>query len=159
MIGYLGTLQPWFGIENLLYAFERLSRQHPEAILQIVGDGMMREELLRLATQLKIDSKTSFVGNVPHKKIGNYLKGFDIAVAPYRHLITGFYGSSMKIFEYMAAGKAIVTSRIGQIEEILEPGRTALLVEPGNANELAQAISYLANNPQLRETLGCNVPK
>lgn len=156
VIGYLGTLQPWFGIENLLYAFERFSRQHPEAILQIVGDGMMREELLRLATQLKIDSRTFFVGEVHHMKIGNYLKEFDIAVAPYRSLRTGFYGSSMKVFEYMAAGKAIVASRIGQIEEILAPGKTALLVEPSNANEIAQAISYLANNPKLREILGNN---
>ncbi|MFQ5706399.1 MAG: glycosyltransferase family 4 protein [bacterium] len=153
VIGYLGTLQPWFGIENLLYAFQIVSRHLPRARLQIIGDGMQRPALEALAKRLKIKSKTTFVGSIPHTSVGRYLQGFDIAVAPYRPIITGFYGSSMKVFEYMAAGKAIVASHIGQLSEVLENRKTAMLVEPGETEELAQAILRLAKNPRLRENL------
>lgn len=154
LIGYAGTLQRWFGIENLLYAFQLVSRSVRKARLHIVGDGEHRPALEKLAGDLHIKSKTRFIGGVPHQKIGRYLSKFDIAVAPYRPLVTGFYGSPLKVFEYMAAGKAIVASHIGQIDEILENRRTALLVEPGEIEELAQAILRLALNPDLRNRLG-----
>lgn len=153
VIGYAGTLQPWFGIENLLHAFRLVAGQLPKAYLQIVGDGNYRAELESLARTLRIKSRTTFLGSVPHAEVLRYVRGFDIAVAPYRPLITGFYGSSLKVFEYMAAGKAIVASQIGQIGEILENRRTALLVEPGEIEELAQAILRLAAQPRLRTQL------
>jgi glycosyltransferase involved in cell wall biosynthesis len=63
-----------------------------------------------------------------------------------------FFGSPTKIFEYMAMGKAIVASRLGQIGEVL--AGTALLVEPGNVEELAAAIVKLVDSDELRAQLG-----
>ena len=54
----------------------------------------------------------------------------------------------------MAMGKGIVASRLGQIGEVLTDEATALLVEPGNANELSAAIMRLAESHELRERLG-----
>jgi glycosyltransferase involved in cell wall biosynthesis len=65
-----------------------------------------------------------------------------------------FFGSPTKVFEYMAAGKAIVASRLGQIGEVLEDRETALLVEPGNVEELAAAIVKLVGLQELRKSLG-----
>jgi glycosyltransferase involved in cell wall biosynthesis len=65
-----------------------------------------------------------------------------------------FFGSPTKLFEYMAMGKGIVASRLDQLAEVLEHERTALLVTPGNAEELAEAILWLALNPKAREALG-----
>ena len=65
-----------------------------------------------------------------------------------------FFGSPTKLFEYMAMGKGIVASRLGQIGDVLVDDETALLVEPGNAGELTNAILRLANSAELRERLG-----
>jgi len=67
-----------------------------------------------------------------------------------------FFGSPTKLFEYMAMGKAIAASALDQISQVLEHGRTALLVKPGDANELAEAMQRLAGDAQLRIELGRN---
>ena len=84
------------------------------------------------------------------------LDACDILIAPHVPLADGsdFFGSPTKIFEYMAMGKAIVASRLGQIGEVLSHEETALLVEPGNVNELAAAIGRLVESDALRERLG-----
>lgn len=159
IIGYVGTLQPWYGVENLLYSLPVVLKKIPQAVLHIVGDGLQRPLLEDLAKRLGIDSHIKFFGYVSFKNIKNYLETFDIAVAPYRPIVTGFYVSSLKIFEYMAAGKPIVASQIGQIGEILQHKYTALMVEPGDTEELAQAIIKLAQNSGLRKFLGQNARK
>ena len=65
-----------------------------------------------------------------------------------------FFGSPTKLFEYMAMGKAIVASRLGQIGEVLDDEETALLIEPGDARQLADAILRLRDSPELRRRLG-----
>ena len=77
----------------------------------------------------------------------------DIVVSPHAP-VEGFVGSPMKIFEYMASGRAIVASRLEQIGEVLEHERTAILVEPGDVTELAKALGRLADDPELRQRLG-----
>ena len=84
------------------------------------------------------------------------LDACDILVAPHIPLTDGseFFGSPTKIFEYMAMGKAIVASRLGQIGEVLVDEETALLVEPGNVGELGNAIVRLIESETLRMRLG-----
>jgi glycosyltransferase involved in cell wall biosynthesis len=65
-----------------------------------------------------------------------------------------FFGSPTKLFEYMAMAKGIVASRLGQIAEVLSDNETALLVEPGDAEQLAQAITRLSESGDLRARLG-----
>jgi glycosyltransferase involved in cell wall biosynthesis len=84
------------------------------------------------------------------------LDACDVLVSPHVPLDAGadFFGSPTKLFEYMAMGKGIVASRLGQINEVLTDEQTALLVEPGNANELSTAIMRLAESRELGEKLG-----
>jgi glycosyltransferase involved in cell wall biosynthesis len=97
-----------------------------------------------------------FTGAVPHGRVPKLLDACDILVSPHIPLADGsdFFGSPTKIFEYMAMGKAIVASRLGQIGEVLADNETALLVEPGNVSELASAIVKLVESPELRARLG-----
>ena len=77
-------------------------------------------------------------------------------VSPHVPLADGseFFGSPTKIFEYMAMSKGIVASRLGQIGEVLENEKSALLVEPGNVQQLSEALVRLAESSSLREHLG-----
>ena len=97
-----------------------------------------------------------FTGSVAHERVPALLDACDILVAPHVPLADGseFFGSPTKVFEYMAMGKAIVASRLGQIGEVLTDQETALLVEPGNVRELAAAIVKLVESDELRMQLG-----
>jgi len=97
-----------------------------------------------------------FTGAVDHDRVPRLLDACDILLAPHVPLADGseFFGSPTKIFEYMAMGKAIVASRLGQIGEVLTDQETALLVEPGNVTELVTAIEKLIESDELRATLG-----
>jgi glycosyltransferase involved in cell wall biosynthesis len=64
--------------------------------------------------------------------------------------------SPLKLYEYMAAGKAIVASRAGQIAEVIQDGHNGLLVESGDVAALAQALLKLLKDPVKRERLGQN---
>jgi glycosyltransferase involved in cell wall biosynthesis len=113
------------------------------------------ERLLRAEVE---SGKVIFTGAVAHERVPALLDACDILIAPHVPLADGseFFGSPTKIFEYMAMGKAIVASRLGQIGEVLKHEETALLVEPGNVSELAAAIVRVAGSDELRGRLGPN---
>jgi glycosyltransferase involved in cell wall biosynthesis len=99
-----------------------------------------------------------FTGAVAHERVPALLDACDILVAPHVPLADGseFFGSPTKIFEYMAMGKGIVASRLGQIGEVLSDGETAVMVEPGNVDELRNAMVRLIADEELRKRLGAN---
>ena len=128
--------------------------QRPKFLL--VGSGSLHAEVER---QLESETKTGrviFTGAVAHDRVPKLLDACDILVAPHVPLADGseFFGSPTKIFEYMAMGKGIVASRLGQIGEVLVDEETALLVEAGNVDELGKAIVKLIESETLRTRLG-----
>lgn len=151
---YAGALQAWCGVEHLLEAFVRVREKHPEAMLLIVGDGPSADELQARAARFDLFASVRFAGSVPHEAVGALLDLAAVAVAPYSRSAFDFHSSPVKIFEYMAAGKAIVASRVGAITEILRSDETAVLVEPGVPAELAEAIGHLLSDGARRRRLG-----
>lgn len=156
IIVYTGTLQVWYAIEDIISALPLVLREIPNAILLIVGEGQAREKLEKLSKELKITDKVRFTGYIDHMKIPEILSIADVVVAPFKELGMTFFGSAIKIFEYLSAGKPIVATKIGQIAEILQDQYTALLVEPSVVEEIANAIIRLARDEQLRSYLAKN---
>jgi len=157
LVGFVGSLKPWHGLDFLLEAFRRLPEKE-NFELMIVGDGPLRQSLENLAHKLGLQKRISFTGAVDFEEIPKTLKSLDVLVAPYPYM-DGFYFSPLKIFEYMAAGKPIVASRIGQVAEILEDGENALLVAPEDPKALASALRRLKSEPKLCELLGRQAQK
>ena len=83
-----------------------------------------------------------FLGLVPQAMTPRYLAASDCFVSPHVPNPDGteFFGSPTKLFEYMAMGKPIIASRLGQIADVLDDGQTAVMVDPGDAAQLAEAI-------------------
>ena len=156
--GFVGSFGPWHGAPVLAEALGVIADVCPNLRLLFVGDGSQRELTERVLEARGLRGRAVFVGKVRPGDVPRYLDACDILVSPHVPLPDNreFFGSPTKLFEYMAAGKAILASRLGQIAEVLEADRTAILVTPGNADELGDALKHLAGEPRLRAELGAN---
>ncbi|HXQ72216.1 MAG TPA: glycosyltransferase family 4 protein [Pyrinomonadaceae bacterium] len=155
--GFVGTFGPWHGVVQLAEAI-KLIPENVRLRFVFVGSGSLREQVEGILRNEIEAGRVIFTGAVEHERVPALLDACDILVAPHVPLADGsdFFGSPTKIFEYMAVGKAIIASRLGQIGEVLSDEETALLVEPGNVRELAAALVRVAETPELRARLGPN---
>jgi len=152
-VGFVGTFRPWHGVELLLAAFEEMHRVDPGTHLLLVGDGPLRPRFEQQIREAGLEGAVTFAGKIAHQEVPQYLAAMDVAVAPYPAL-DEFYYSPIKLFEYMAASRAIVASRVGQVGEILVNGETALLFEPGDKASLLHCLLRMRNDATLRQGLG-----
>jgi glycosyltransferase involved in cell wall biosynthesis len=162
VVCFVGTFSYWHGVAVLEQAIRLLldraqPASHPLRFL-LVGDGPLAPQMRNTLEPFSRGGSVIFTGAIPHGSVRAHLDSADILVSPHVPLPGGspFFGSPTKLFEYMAMGKAIVASALDQIGEVLEHGRTALLVKPGDPGELAVAIQRLAADAQLRIELGRN---
>jgi len=140
-------------VETLFEAVTTLLARGLAVHLVVVGDGPMREPLERTAAERGFLPHVTFAGAIAHDDIPAWLSLMDIATAPYTPH-PDFYFSPLKLFEYMAAGVPVVAGRIGQLEELLEHERNALLHAPGDPGALAEQLERLVRDPVLRRRLG-----
>jgi glycosyltransferase involved in cell wall biosynthesis len=152
-VGFVGTLKAWHGLDVLAEAFALLHAQAPATRLLIVGDGPERDKMMADLNARGLSESTVFPGAVAPEQVPGLMASMDAAVAPYPRL-ERFYFSPLKVFEYMAAGRAVVASGIGQLRKVIEPEITGLLVEPGDAKALVAAILRLRNDAALCKRLG-----
>src|SRR6185369_4743295 len=160
LVGFVGTFGPWHGVLALARAIAMIPRSVPVKFL-LVGAGKLKNEMEETIREAGFEDRVIFTGSVAHDRVPLLLDACDILVAPHIPLVDGsdFFGSPTKIFEYMAMGKAIVASWLGQIGEVLTDHETALLIAPGNRDELASAIVRLVDSRELRARLGANARK
>ncbi len=152
VIGFCGTLKAWHGVEILIEAFRDLSRRFAGLHLLIIGDGPIKEWLQGYTCGAALEQNVTLAGWVEHDDVAALLARSDILVAPYPEL-EDFYFSPLKLFEYLALGKPVVASEIGQIRDIVQSEHNGLLVPAGNAQALADALQYLIVDSSQRQLL------
>ena len=154
--GFIGTFGVWHGASVMAKAAARVLAARPQARFLFVGDGAERVVAEAILAEAGVLDRARFTGLVAQEHGPEHLAAMDILVAPHVANADGsrFFGSPTKLFEYMAMGRGIVASRLEQIGEVLEDGRTALLVPPGDEAALAAAILRLVDRPDERDRLG-----
>ena len=156
LVGFIGVFGQWHGVLTLMRSVKHVVRANSNAHYMIVGDGTLKKRMAEILAQDGMTDHVSFVGLVKHDLAPAYLNLCDILVSPHEDMADGsvFFGSPTKIFEYMAIGKGIVASRVGQLGELLGHEQDALLVEQRDEIQLAEAIVRLLGDSALRQRLG-----
>lgn len=154
VIGFVGGLRAWHGVEALPILLERLLPRYPSLQLAVAGNGPLRGELERELQCRGLGRSAVFAEWIPHEAIPNLISQFDVAVAPYPQTDHFWYFSPLKLFEYMACGKAVVAADVGQIADVIRDGETGILYPQGDMDALIAACDRLLADPGLRRRIG-----
>jgi glycosyltransferase involved in cell wall biosynthesis len=149
VLGFVGFVRDWHGLDAVIAAMAEHAGA-PRLDLVVVGDGPARAALERQAAALGIADCVRFTGLAPHADVPRMVAGFDIALQP-RAVA---YASPLKLFDYMAAGRAIVAPDQANIREILTDRETALLFDPARPDAVWLAVLRLTGDAGLRGRLG-----
>ena len=149
---YLGQLAGAHAAPLFLEAAALVLPERPDAGFLVVGGGRTLEHLEETAARLGIAHRVRFTGAVPHTEVPRYMDVADVAVATLPDTPQARTKSPLKVVEYMAAGRAIVASAVGEAVRFL--GDAGRLVEPGSADALADALTELLGDPYRCSELG-----
>lgn len=152
LVVYIGQLEGAAYAGLFVKACRLLVHRYPEAVWMVVGGGPMLQELESMAYDLNLSHRLIFTDYLPSDTIPDVLASADIAVACFSDEEFVRCKSPLKVAEYLAAGKAIVASDVGEVPWMT--GGAAILVEPGSVSDLANGIGRLLGNPSLRQDLG-----
>ena len=154
VLGFTGFVREWHGLDKVI---SMIATDPPESSrhLLVVGDGPARATLEAQADALNIRHRVSFTGVIGRDEVARYVAAFDIALQP----AVVEYASPLKLFEYLALGKAIIGPAQPNLMEILTDGQNAVLFDPKAADGMAGAISKLTLDAALRQRVGENARK
>jgi glycosyltransferase involved in cell wall biosynthesis len=149
MVAFTGRLLRGKGLETLVEAF---ASQEPRARLLIVGSGAgqalsVEDAIRERVARGDLAGRVIVTGRV--ENVDDYLRASDIFAFP-----SVFEGLGLSLIEAQACGLACIASKTGGIVDVIEDGRTGLLVNPGQANDLAAAIGALLSDEDRRAMLG-----
>lgn len=150
VVGFVGWLRSWHNLKFAVEAFAEDALAELGGHLFVVGDGPAYEELVRLVAQRGLQSHVTFTGPVPRREIPRYIAAMDVAVQPGATP----YASPIKLFEYMAMGRAILAVAQPNIEEVLQDGENALLFPACDRSAFSKALARLLEDESLRQRLG-----
>ncbi|MFP6747962.1 MAG: glycosyltransferase family 4 protein [Alphaproteobacteria bacterium] len=149
ILGFTGFMRDWHGLERVVDVMADAPNR-AELHFLVVGDGPARAALEAHAAARHIANQVTVTGIIGRDDVAGYVAAFDIALQPQ---VTE-YASPLKLFEYMALGRAIVAPNQRNIREVLTDGRDSLLFEPSDNDAFTAAIRTLVADPGLRQSLG-----
>jgi glycosyltransferase involved in cell wall biosynthesis len=153
-IGFLGTFFKYQGIDTLIESANDVIEKVPGVKFLIVGDGAMRAAWMQKSQKLGLEDYFIFPGQAPYREVALYINAMTLCVAPF----TADRGeaSPLKLFDYFACGKPVVSSDIPSVHQVLVDSEAAVIVPPDDPAALAQAVIALLNNQKRMETFGQN---
>ncbi len=148
ILGFTGFVRDWHGVERVIRFIASSGRS--DLHLLIVGDGPICAELKMLARALGIAGHVTITGIIQREEVPDHVALFDVALQP----AVVEYASPLKLFEYMALGRAILAPANANICEVLTCGEDAMLFAPGDDAAFHKGLETLCVDKSLRERLG-----
>jgi glycosyltransferase involved in cell wall biosynthesis len=144
VVGWLGRMTEIKRVDDLLRAFANVS---PDAHLLLVGDGPLRSRLETLGSELGIGARVHFAGF--RGDVGAVYAACDVVA-----LTSANEGTPVTLIEALAAGIPVVSTDVGGVADVVDPGRSGFLTRPGDTAAIADGLRRLAADPDARERMG-----
>jgi len=147
VLGYVGRLSEEKGLRFLVEALSDLVKSGLPVRLAIIGEGQQREALNLMVREHGLQSAVKFLGF--QRNTHEWLPAFDVFTLP-----SLMEGTPMAMLEAMLCGVPVVASAVGGIPDVIQQGNNGILVRPGSAKDISEAISLLYKNRILRHRIG-----
>lgn len=151
VLGFTGFVRDWHGLDKVIAMMAQDPSEASRHLL-VVGDGPVCATLAQQARNLGIENRVTFTGVIAREDVARHVAAFDIALQP----AVVAYASPLKLFEYLALGKAIIGPSQPNLREILTHEHNAVLFDPHNDNAMSEAISRLCADSVLRTKIASN---
>ena len=152
-VHFHGEYAPFHGVDVIIRAAKALEDENVD--FQIIGKGITYARDRRLAAELRA-SNIDFIDWAPYEELAGYMCRADVCLGFFGDNPRGDRVFTNKVVEALAVGQPLITRRNNAVQELLQDGESALLVEPGRPEALVRAILRLKNDPALRQRLGRN---
>lgn len=156
IFGFVGQLNVWHGVEDLIKASKVLmDRGHTNFEVIIVGGHPERvKELIEKCNSLGLNSYVKLLGMINRKIVPLYNSSFNMACQVHNDPIIGRMGNSLKFWEYLAAGIPVLVSDMSEASDWVSPGKVGFVFEGGNIQSMADKMEYALKNPEECSEIG-----
>lgn len=152
IVGYSGNFKAYQGVDFLLRAALESSDDFLYTLIG-KGEGGIKDKI----AQYRLQNKVLLLGRKPYEQVPSYLRGMDMVVVPRPSNSITEHALPLKIFEYMAMGKAIVATNVGGAKDVVKDGQTGILIQPDNIPQnLVKSFILLKSDPELKNKLETN---
>ncbi len=147
------------GVNVLLESFGMIANDIPDIKLYILGscpyqkDNEINDAIIK---KYKIRDRVYMPGAVPGCQMPQYLKNAKVVVLSRPKNIQAEYGFPTKLGEYLMTGNPVVVTRVGELDDFLEHGKSCLFAEPGNADDFAEKMKWVLDHPDEAMHIGAN---
>jgi glycosyltransferase involved in cell wall biosynthesis len=150
VIGYVGALREWVDLKSVFSAIKHLYKKYSEIRMLVVGAEGYFEENKNLAKDFDVEDKVIFTGQVPYDEIPRYISCMDVCVLPFKKNRVTDDSCPLKLFEYMACEKPVISAKLSEVENIVQNR----ILYASNSEEYKSGIIELYNNEGLRGKMG-----
>ena len=151
LIAWVGRLVPEKGLIYLLTAMKEVIAENREARLVLIGDGILKDRLIRLSYKLRIRDRVDFLGKVDRAQVADILSKSSVFAFP-----SIVEGMPFSLLEALACELPVVGSDIQGVREVIGDRENGLLIPAGNSKPISNAILRLLKDAELRRKLGRN---
>ncbi len=148
VLGYVGSLRPLEGVDELVRATVEVRRRGYDASLLVVGDGVSRRNLQALAEELGLGDHAVFTGRVAHEAVPHYYSLISAFVISRPATRVTQAVTPLKPLEAMAMARPIVVSDLAALRELVQDEETGLLYPPGDHVALAEQCIRILDHPE-----------
>lgn len=152
-IGFVGGFFPWHGLDLLVEAIPLVAQTYPHVEFLLVGDGQTREATEALVRERKVAAHVRFVGRAEYDLVPTWIAACDVCVVLHKPL-RSYPGDSMKLWEYLACGRPVVTTAGAGYGETIEALGAGVAAEPDNPTHLAEQLVHVLGDAELRANMG-----
>ncbi len=152
-IGFMGGFFPWHGLDQLIEALPGVVEAYPEVQVLLVGDGQTKPSLEQLVVHKQLAAHVRFIGRVESEVVPTWIAASDVCVVLHKPL-RSYPGDSMKLWEYLACGRPVVTTVGPGYGDVVETIGCGLAAKPDDSRDLARQLARLLRDSDERTTMG-----